>query len=206
MKAEKLSRSDQKKKSIIDAAIRLFLEKGYGDTSTDEIARAAEVSKRTVYNHFEDKETLFGVMVQELWKSFETPQTLENIPGSEPARLLETYALDFLELLFSPNFRKLIRLIVAESHRFPEIKKQYSSIAVKYALKNLVQYLEELHNAGVLNIKEPGLAARQYLGLVKESLFWPVLMGAEKKASREEMIRQIKAGTDIFMSYYTKDG
>ncbi len=52
-----------KRDAIVVAATELFLEHGFGDVSMDTIAAKAEVSKRTVYSHFENKAQLFeGVM------------------------------------------------------------------------------------------------------------------------------------------------
>ncbi len=54
-----MSVSDQKKKQIVEAAIAEFQEKGYAGASMDRISERAQVSKRTVYNHFESKDVLF---------------------------------------------------------------------------------------------------------------------------------------------------
>lgn len=52
--------TDRKRVAIIDAAIEEFLAAGYDATSMDRIAARANVSKRTVYNHFPSKEALFA--------------------------------------------------------------------------------------------------------------------------------------------------
>ena len=56
--------TSRKRESIIDAAIRAFQEDGFDNTSMDRIAEVAGASKRTVYNHFESKEDLFGAVVE----------------------------------------------------------------------------------------------------------------------------------------------
>ncbi len=59
-----MSVSDQKKKQIVEAAIAEFQEKGYAGASMDRISERAQVSKRTVYNHFESKDVLFRAINQ----------------------------------------------------------------------------------------------------------------------------------------------
>lgn len=59
--------TDQKRESIVQAAIAEFGDRGFEVTSMDRIAARAEVSKRTVYNHFPSKEELFAEMLQRLW-------------------------------------------------------------------------------------------------------------------------------------------
>ena len=55
--------ANPKRDAIVAAATELFLEHGFGDVSMDAIAAKAEVSKRTVYSHFENKARLFeGIM------------------------------------------------------------------------------------------------------------------------------------------------
>ena len=61
-----MSVSDQKKKQIINAAITEFQEKGYSGASMDRISERAQVSKRTVYNHFDSKDALFRAINQRL--------------------------------------------------------------------------------------------------------------------------------------------
>lgn len=50
--------------AIVDAATTMFLRKGYRDTSTDEIAALAGVSKQTIYRNFPDKDVLFDTIVR----------------------------------------------------------------------------------------------------------------------------------------------
>ncbi|EPN63565.1 TetR family transcriptional regulator, partial [Pseudomonas syringae pv. actinidiae ICMP 19096] len=64
---EPMRLTDQKRESIVQAAIAEFGDRGFEITSMDRIAARAEVSKRTVYNHFPSKEELFAEMLQRLW-------------------------------------------------------------------------------------------------------------------------------------------
>ncbi len=55
---------EQKRTAIVAAARRAFLESGYSQTSMDGIAEAAEVSVKTIYRHFENKDELFSAVMQ----------------------------------------------------------------------------------------------------------------------------------------------
>src|SRR3954466_3680535 len=59
-----VTRRPEKTEAILEAAGQLFREQGYGAVSMDQIARAAAVSKATVYAHFESKDRLFATMIQ----------------------------------------------------------------------------------------------------------------------------------------------
>lgn len=58
--------TDRKRAAILDAAVRQFRAAGFDNTSMDRIADAANVSKRTVYNHFPSKELLFAAIVERI--------------------------------------------------------------------------------------------------------------------------------------------
>src|SRR5262245_38232798 len=60
--------TDRKRQAIVDAAVDEFRRHGFEATSMDRIAAAAEVSKRTVYNHFPSKEELFIEILGQLWQ------------------------------------------------------------------------------------------------------------------------------------------
>ncbi|MET0129737.1 MAG: helix-turn-helix domain-containing protein, partial [Stenotrophomonas chelatiphaga] len=65
--------TDRKRAAILDAAVAEFRAFGFAGTSMDRIAATAEVSKRTVYNHFASKDELFTAI---LWQLFEASQAL----------------------------------------------------------------------------------------------------------------------------------
>ena len=67
MKEREKTLSERKRESILDAAKRAFLAHGVQGTSMDKLAEMADVSKRTVYNHFSNKEELVLQMLSELW-------------------------------------------------------------------------------------------------------------------------------------------
>ncbi|MCD8490631.1 MAG: TetR/AcrR family transcriptional regulator, partial [Geovibrio sp.] len=66
-KKTKNSRTEIKRLAALEAAAELFLGKGYGSVSMDEIAAKAEISKRTLYNYFPAKDLLFGEVVRFIW-------------------------------------------------------------------------------------------------------------------------------------------
>src|SRR5246127_5122031 len=81
---------------IADAAARLFAERGYEQVAVSDVARAAEVSEQTVYNHFQTKEQLVtdlhGHFEEELDRLIRTRQ-----PGTSPAAAIRERVLDAVE-------------------------------------------------------------------------------------------------------------
>ena len=73
--------TEKKKQAIIQAALRLFKEKGFKDTSIKSIAEAAEVSPVSIYNYFGSKDNLVALCVNDLFE--EITQQAEDILNSD---------------------------------------------------------------------------------------------------------------------------
>ena len=134
--------SGEKAEQILAGARQEFLAHGYAATSMDRVAKAAGVSKATVYSYFQDKEGLFTALVQKL-----AQRKLSAIYGFQPVegdsritlRQLLTKALN--EMMGDREEIALIRLIYGESERFPELARILVRTLVKPAIETLSQYL-----------------------------------------------------------------
>jgi len=116
------ARTAEKRRAIVEAATRLFLQQGYDGTSMDEIAAAAAVSKQTVYKQFVDKEQLFGDMVLGIAERADGIVEALNdgfarVTAAEEglALLAETYAAAVL----APAVLALRRLVISEASPLP---------------------------------------------------------------------------------------
>lgn len=99
--------------AILDAALGVFLERGYGNATIEELAGAGGVTKRTVYSYFGDKAGVFRDMVQSLAVTVSSPAPDQDT--------LESLAARIVFRLYSAELIGLHRLVIAESSRFPEL-------------------------------------------------------------------------------------
>lgn len=160
------------------AARRLFLEKGYGATSMDAVAAAAPVSKRTLYQHFPGKAELFGAVIDEAWSHFTRAPLLPADAAGEPRAVLRAYVAGLTAHWDRPDVIPLLRLVIAEAPRFPELSQAYFAAGKEPAVKGLSAYLAALAAQGRLAPGlDPQLTAAQFLGAIKEPLFWPRVLG-----------------------------
>lgn len=159
------------------AARRLFLERGYESTSMDAVAAAAPVSKRTLYQHFPGKAELFTAVIDEAWAHLTRTPLLPGGTTGEPRAVLRTYVSRLAEHWDRPDVIPLLRLVIAEAPRFPELSQAYFTVGKEPALKGLGDYFATLAADGRLMTSDPGLAAAQFLGAIKEPLFWPRVLG-----------------------------
>lgn len=160
------------------AARRLFLEKGYEATSMDAVAAAAPVSKRTLYQHFPGKAELFGAVIDEAWSHFTRAPLIPSEDAGDPRAVLKAYVARLTEHWARPDVIPLLRLVIAEAPRFPELSQAYFAAGKEPAVKGLAAYLSALVAEGRLPAgRDPQLMAAQFLGAIKEPLFWPRVLG-----------------------------
>lgn len=192
-------RGDAKRTAVIAAASAAFLAHGYEAASMDSIAAEARVSKRTVYNHFPSKRDLFRAVIQRLYTELlETDALLSS--ANEPAEtVLPRLARAILNHLLRPEVSGLLRLVIAEHRRFPELADEFNSVGKGPAVGLVQEYLARQNECGELSIPDTLLAAQQFLGAVKESLFWPTLIGVSTRKDVDVVIREATAM--VFRNY-----
>ncbi len=161
------------------AARRLFLERGYGNTSMDAVAAAAPASKRTLYQHYPSKAELFGAVIAEVWAHFIGGPDLPDTAEEDPRFVLREFVARMCVHWDQPDVIPILRLIIAEAPRFPELSEAFARTGKEPTLRKLTAYLEMLRDAGKLPAGlDTSLAAAQFLGAIKEPLFWPRVLGS----------------------------
>src|ERR1700720_765581 len=107
--------------AIVEAAVRLFLERGFGSVSMDELAEAAGVARRTLYNQFASKEEIFREMLARLSSQLEQafPPRIETKGDVED--VLRLVGQQILQLHKFPQYLGFLRMVAADSRQFPWI-------------------------------------------------------------------------------------
>jgi len=173
------------------AARALFLAHGYGGTSMDAVAAAAPASKRTLYQYYPGKADLFAAVIAEVWSEFTDAPALPDSAEEKADTVLAAFVGRMTAHWDRPEVIAFLRLIIAETTRFPEISEAYFRSGKEPALRGLTTYLERLIQAGQLPAAlDSRLAAAQFLGAIKEPLFWPRVLGVPVTFSVEEATRR----------------
>lgn len=113
---------------ILDAAGKVFLERGFSGASVEEIAEAACAGKPTIYTRFSNKEALFTAVIERLVRRQSSHEADSYAAGSIADRL-EALAAAILSGILAPETIGLIRVAVAEARRFPDLATSVSRIA-----------------------------------------------------------------------------
>jgi len=164
IKTEEVDRDNSvdKVEQILQGAMQEFLQNGYAGTSMDRVAVAASVSKATVYSHFQDKEGLFKVLIEQLAnQNFNFLFGTEPMEG-EPKIVLRQFGTKLLEQMNNEQEHSaFMRVLIGESGRFPELTQICVRAMIKPMLETLTQYLAAHPE---LNISDPEATARIILG------------------------------------------
>lgn len=190
-----------KRRQILAGARKVFMDLGFDGASMGEIARAAGVSKGTLYVYFADKSALFESILEE--EALQHGQVVFNF---DPARDAETTLRDFgaayLHLLCRPGGGSAIRTVMAIAERMPDVGRRYYFRVLDKTINRLSEYLKAHVAPGDLAIDDCDLAASQFMELCKASLFLPLVFQAAPPPSEQRMMEVIDSATRMFLAAY----
>jgi len=160
-------RSDGKRVAILRGACRVFLAQGFGGANMDEVAAAAGVSKMTVYRHFRSKELLFAGVIREMCDRIIDPALVAAMARLPLREALRTFGRHMYAIIFAPDTLGLHRIVVAESQRFPELGRLFYDSGPGGSIRALAGYLARHRRNRELRIRDPRLAAEEFLELLR---------------------------------------
>jgi AcrR family transcriptional regulator len=129
---------------ILDAARRIFVERGFEGASIDEIAEAARAGKPTIYGRFGDKRALFTTVVTRDVLSRITQFKGELPTGGTIEERLARLATAAVHWTLETERVGLMRLAVAEARRFPDLASRVSRTARELSTEVAARYLGEV--------------------------------------------------------------
>ncbi|HTS96035.1 MAG TPA: TetR/AcrR family transcriptional regulator [Streptosporangiaceae bacterium] len=196
--------SGPKGEAIAAAALRLFLRDGYERTSVDAIAAEAGVSKRTIYNRYGDKETLFLSVLRETYAAMIAAfGRVADAHLSEIGDVQQDLTAFAREVAFTvttaPERIALVRLILAEAPYFPALIRAEAGPQTMHGI--IARHLARLGQAGRLAITDPDEAADHLLGLTFSQINTRTLFGVIP-AGRAEIDRLVTSGVAAFVRAY----
>jgi AcrR family transcriptional regulator len=158
---------------MLAAATELFLRDGYEQTSIDAILVRSGGSKATLYAYFPTKEDLFRAVIDGIVVNNAHPKLDLN---RDTRATLTEFAVDRLHAVFSTRHRAIMRLIISERERFPDLAQLYFERGPQKSHQLLVDYIAALKRNESLDIDDPEEAAEFFVGMLihkwyKELLF-----------------------------------
>jgi TetR/AcrR family transcriptional regulator, mexJK operon transcriptional repressor len=198
--------SEQKQTAIVQAARHLFLRDGFARTSVDAIAEEAGVSKRTIYNHYRDKEQLFLSVISDTYDSMIAvvvqfmDKYLTDIPDDAVDENIIAFACEAATMAArSPERSAIIRLMMSEAAHFPELL--HVQMRPRGITASIAERLIRLNGRGLLDVPEPEEAANHLFALTMGQMNNRSLFGAVPLTD-EEIRRMATSGARAFLRAY----
>ncbi|WP_432260225.1 TetR/AcrR family transcriptional regulator [Cupriavidus sp. TMH.W2] len=164
-------RGEEKRALILSIAADMFLEHGYDGVSLDEIVKACGGSKTNVYNYFGGKDGLFVAVVERLCDRFlEKTETSLDLSRCNAAQGLQKIAHGFLQSLLEERHLAFLRLIFAESRRFPALGNAWYTRGPAATCAYVAGFLSTQQAAGARLSASPEVCALLFHGMVLASV------------------------------------
>ncbi|MCG7548122.1 TetR/AcrR family transcriptional regulator [Pseudoalteromonas sp. Of7M-16] len=196
--------SEKKRLQIIQAAELLFAEHGAQQTSMDLVAQTAEVSKRTVYNHFDSKEALLYAVIENMLGQVTQEQELIYTNDKSMRQQLIEIARSEAKMLTSAPFLRIARVAFLELLQNPDMAAHLNNTKV-----GCMRYFETFINHAIaaeqLEIDDITFATKQFVFQLKSFIFYPRLYGFEMDAHITED-KIIEETVDTFLARYQVKG
>jgi TetR/AcrR family transcriptional repressor of mexJK operon len=200
--ARKVPRGPRRREELVDVAEKVFLERGFSDTTMQTIAEHAGASKETLYRHFASKELLFAEIVGRKASEINGPNAAIT-RGGPPRQVLSDLGLGLLRHILSRQSTSLFKMVVTESGRTKELGEVFYRLGPGVTVERLVSYLKAAEKRGEIRCDEPLLAARLFLGAVVSHFHLYHLIQAGPTAPTERQIGlHVQAVVDMFLARY----
>ena len=193
------TRGQQRKAKILSAATKLFLSSGYGETSIDAIVERSGGSKATLYSYYPTKADLFRAVVDSIVTYQEGPE-LDSL--DDVRETLVAFAEHRLRVVFSRNHRALMRLIISERERFPDIARMYYEQGPLHSHIVLRDYFDVLIERGVLDIRSADEACEFFRGMLMHQRYIEQLYLDASPLSEEEVGVRARHVVERFLESY----
>jgi AcrR family transcriptional regulator len=194
-------KSEAKRNGIVDAAMEVFLDKGYEAASMSDIARHAGGSKATLYSYFSSKEELYlEVMNERCTGRFEQAYGNLQFDGDLRASLFR-FGVTLFALLLSPDLLAMRRNLLCDASR-SNIGRLFYEHGPAQGIARLATFLHEQMVVGRLQEADPGRAAQQLLALMECDMTGRAMLGVTQGLDQAELEATIGEAVRVFFCAY----
>lgn len=191
---QRQQQEETRKEIIVEAAARIFAEKGFSGTSNRDIGREAGVSPGLIYWYFEDKNDLFKAVVGRLFplSGLEFPE--EHADELELEELLELIGTRFMEIMSQPDVQRLMRLAISETIRFPDVLQELGRMIGTEVIRKLADQIDARVERGEIPEIDTRLASQAFFGsLIAYVLRKYILQSVDLQETRDDAMVQTVA-------------
>jgi AcrR family transcriptional regulator len=193
-------RSDEETTRIIlDAARQAFAADGYAATSTEELARRAGISTRTLYRLFPAKAALFEAMCADRLDRLLSDIDLRTSADADIEDSLRGALLACTDLALDPEVVALQRMVLQESAAFPELAANFYRNGIARTAAALARWLRAQVKKKLIVVDDAEEAAGMLIGMVASAPQRAAIYGSVPLPSRKQIERRVRVAAAIFL-------
>lgn len=167
----------ERKKQILDAALAVFLRKGFNGSTTREIASEAGVAEGTIFRYFKTKKDLLLELVAP-HVIHSLADTLEAMSGESDEAVLKAVIKNRLAIFNSK--KDLVQLMLTEAQFHPELKEQFVEQIIMKVAGVLEEFMQKRIDSGDFRDIDPKVTTRALVGMVGVFVIWKQFLQAGK--------------------------
>lgn len=187
---------------FVEAAEKLFLNRGFADTSVNEIVRLAGGSLTTLYAEFGTKDELFVAVMNRRAATLSTDIFNPETPSADTAVALLQLARRMQAHMLSENALAIYRLAIHEGPKFPSLRNAVLLNGLKEFLQRLAEFFSGLNETQALDIDDVDVAAEFFLTLVQGQIRTRAACGDMQSITRQQRDDHVKRAVDAFLRIY----
>ena len=191
-----------KRRQIIDGARAVFLAKGFDAASMNDIARAAAVSKGTLYVYFRHKEELFEAIIEQECEAQAEAIFDLNHDDHDVEAMLTRLGNAYVRFLCRPEKAQAIRTVIAIAERMPELGGKFYERGPARGIAKLAAYFEAQVAAGVLVVEDCEIAAAQFMEACQAMIFKSMVFNFASAARPERIEHVVRIAVKTFLAAY----
>jgi TetR/AcrR family transcriptional regulator, mexJK operon transcriptional repressor len=191
--------AEDRRRAILAAAQKVFLERGYANASIDAVVELAGGSKATVYQQFGNKEGLLGALVAE--GAEELAHLVHALPLDGALEdSLRAFGKGYLGLIMRPDRLALFRLTIGECGRVPEIGDVFYRTGPQMVAKYMTEFFRGVAGSGLIATTDPERTANQFIHALRGDLYLQNLLNPTRRPTEGELNRHIDFVVDSFLA------
>ncbi len=190
----------KRRDALLATALDIFLKQGFSGTSLDDIARAACVAKRTIYEQFGGKEGLFASAIERSATRLVVRFPPVAAAGPEPGPDLVSIGCAVLDLVLQPGSLAIYRLVAGEAKRQPKLARIFYEHGPARVIADVAERLAGHMRQGRIREDDPVVVARRFIGLVVLEVHQRALLGISPRMNAMERQQHVAATVALFLA------
>lgn len=192
----------EKRRQILEGARRIFTASGFDGASMGEIARAAGVSKGTLYVYFDSKDALFEALTIDQKRGLAESLFALNVDDPDIRSVLTRLGRTYLLEMSKPEHVSLVRMVIGACEKFPHLGQTFFEAGPALGHGRLASYLDAQVAAGRLRAPDTKLAAKHFLHLCQAGLFTRLLFSAGGIEDEGDLDHRVDEAVRVFLAGY----